>query len=106
MIYKSKRSRACDFDINVKREMLERDGYRCIFCGSAHGLTPAHYISRGAGGLGIIENGACVCVPCHNLLDASTNRIEMSKEFKKYLDNLYPDMDDDDRIYNRRNWLD
>ena len=105
MSFKSQRSKATNFSKEVKIDMLRRDGYRCIFCKSSTGLTPAHFISRGAGGMGIVENGACVCVECHMLLDQSINRKDMLKEFRVYLDFHYPEFTDDDRVFNRRKWL-
>lgn len=100
--YKSDRSNACDFDLETKKAMLKRDKEKCIFCPSRYNLTPAHYISRGSGGLGILENGACVCIVCHNRLDHSTERKYLLAQFKEYLDMLYPDFKDVDRIYDRR----
>lgn len=103
MTYKSKRSRATNFSTQTKQAMLERDRYSCIFqgpgCGG--GLTPAHYIGRGTGGLGILENGACVCMAHHQQLDHSVDRTKMLKEFKKYLDRHYPRFTDEQRRYEK-----
>lgn len=103
--YKSNRSKATDFTIKVKKQMLERDDYGCIYC-SASNVTPAHYISRGRQGLGILENGACVCLECHVKLDHTTQGKEMQVKFKEYLDYLYPDFKDEDRKFNKWKYLD
>lgn len=103
--YKSARSKSTNFSKQVKIDMLRRDKYRCIFCGTSEGLTPAHYISRASGGLGIIENGACVCVKCHQALDHSTNRESMLLTFKQYLNYHHPGFIDENRIFDRREWL-
>lgn len=105
MTFKSARSNATNFDKETKVDMLRRDNYRCIFCKSSNGLTPAHYISRASGGLGILENGACVCVSCHQQLDQSSNRDAMLCTFKQYLNYHYPSFGDENRIYDRRIWL-
>lgn len=103
MSYKSKRSQATNFTNETKQEMLERDRYSCIFqgpgCGG--GLTPAHFIGRGQGGLGIKENGACVCMAHHTQLDHSTDRAGMLKEFRRYLERHYPGFTDTDRTYQK-----
>ena len=105
MSFKSQRSKATDFNKKIKMEMLERDNYRCIFCGNAYSLTPSHYVSRASGGLGIIENGACLCISCHQALDQSSDREQMMLEFQMYLGRHYPDFEDVDRIFDRREWL-
>lgn len=101
MAFKSKRSNATNFSIKVKNEMLSRDGYVCILCGSSYGLTPAHYIGRGRGGLGIIENGACICVECHMKLDQSAEGPILKERFKNYLDRFYPNFTDEQRTFKK-----
>lgn len=69
----SKASKACDISPSVRREVRERDGGRCIICGSTNGIQIAHYISRGRLGLGIPQNLACMCHICHAEMDNGTN---------------------------------
>ena len=57
--YKSKQARAKDFSKATKLKMVERDNNCCIFCSNPN-ITPAHFIPRSAGGLGILENGVCL----------------------------------------------
>ena len=99
MTYHSKRSKACDISSAVRREVQERDKI-CIFCGSPCALEIAHYISRGAGGLGIKENLTLACHTCHDLLDHSGLRAYREWQ-KSYLDDLYPDFKDEDRRYHK-----
>lgn len=99
--YKSKRSNATNVTYETRVKIIERDNRNCIFCGTGHGLTAAHYISRGQGGLGIEQNVASVCMRCHQLLDHSTNRHVMLKRFRMYLDRFYPDFTDFDRTYRK-----
>jgi 5-methylcytosine-specific restriction endonuclease McrA len=104
MVLKSNRSKACDFDLKTKQAMLERDNYRCIFCSSLN-VTPAHYLPRSAGGLGILENGVCLCVPCHQALDNGVAKKHLNLKVRRYLDKKYPGFTDVERTYNRREWL-
>ena len=97
----SKRSKACDFSIKVKKQMIERDNNCCIICGSLN-ITPAHYISRSKGGLGVIENGVCLCVECHTSYDNSKYRHSYKSYIKNYLDSFYPNFTDEQRKY--RKW--
>ena len=43
---KSKRTKALSITPKVKKTVYERDGGRCVLCGSPHGLPEAHYIPR------------------------------------------------------------
>lgn len=99
--YKSKRSQATDFSKDTKIEMLRRDNYKCIFCSNSESLTPAHYISRAKGGLGILENGVCLCVQCHQALDQSPARFHLQLKVERYLNKKHPDFKQEDRTYKK-----
>ena len=79
-----------------------RDEERCIFCHSHAHLQIAHFIGRGCGGLGIVQNLACVCSECHRELDQGTHRPEYREFFAYYLSSLYPGFPDEERKY--RKW--
>lgn len=104
MSFKSERSKATDFSLEVKKQMLERDNYHCIFCSELN-VTPAHYIPRSQGGLGIIENGVCLCVKCHQALDNGIAKNHLKEKVRRHLKRHYPNFKDEDRIYDRREWL-
>lgn len=97
---KSKRSKACEIPMSVKRRVAERDGFRCIFCGQ-RGDPVAHYIPRSRGGLGIEENVITACWKCHLLMDSSTERKEYMEKAKEHLDMFYPGFPDEKRIYRK-----
>ena len=99
-MYKSKRSKACHFDKRTRQKVIERDK-GCIFCGTVNSLTVAHYISKAHGGLGIVQNGVVACLMCHRRLDQSTARKHLLREVRAYLDQLYPDFPDEDRVYKK-----
>lgn len=101
---KSKRSKACEFSADERKAICERDSYRCVICGSHQALTVAHLISRGRGGLGIRQNGALLCVRCHQIVDQGSNS-EVRKAYqqflRKYLETNYPEFTDDERMYKK-----
>jgi 5-methylcytosine-specific restriction endonuclease McrA len=62
---KSKRTKACAISKAVKEAVWERDGGRCIICGSYNASPNSHYIKRSQGGLGVEENITTMCLRCH-----------------------------------------
>ena len=80
---KSKRTKALSITPKVKKTVYERDGGRCVLCGSPHGLPEAHYIPRSRGGLGIPENIVTLCRNCHRELDQTTRTFRTTTEFIK-----------------------
>ena len=89
---KSARSKATDITHNVRIEVAQRDGRRCIVCGKMDSLQCAHYIPRSQGGLGIPENLGMLCIYCHNDLDngnkPKVTRI-IKERFREYLKHRY-----------------
>lgn len=67
-------------------------------------LSVMHYIPRSAGGLGIPQNGAIGCQFHHNMLDNGNQgkRKEMLEIFRQYLQELYPEWNEDELVY--RKW--
>ncbi len=103
------RAKACDIPISVKRAVWERDGHRCIVCGSYRGAFPnAHYIRRSRGGLGVEQNIVTLCGPngnnCHRRYDEGTaDEQHYYKEvIKKYLMKQYPGWDEKKLIFKKR----
>ncbi len=87
---------------SVRCAVYERDGYRCIICGSSQGQPNAHYIARSQGGLGVEENIVTLCPCCHRDYDQSCKRKVYKDFIKSYLKNKYPEWDENKLIY--RKW--
>ena len=86
---KSKRTKAVDISKKVRKQVLERDLHRCIFCGRYEALTMAHIIPRSQGGLGIPENLVTACSKCHALIDHTSDREVMLAYAQKHVDKLH-----------------
>lgn len=96
-----KRTKALDIPEKVKDRVWERDGGRCILCGSSCAMPNAHYIARSQGGLGIEENIVTLCLDCHNLYDNSTYRKQLREEIRDYLTERYPKWDEEKLKYKK-----
>lgn len=71
----TKRTRALDITPHVKKLVWERDGGKCILCGSQFTAMPnAHYISRAHSGLGVEQNIVTLCMDCHHAYDNTAKR--------------------------------
>ena len=92
---------ACDISPSVRREVTNRDGGRCIVCGSHDGIQIAHYISRGRLGLGIPQNLACLCVRCHFEYDNGKLHQEIKNIFREHLSASYEDWDESKLTYSK-----
>ena len=103
-MYKSKRSKATDISMVIKKKVWERDKHHCISCGSPYAMPNAHYLSRAHGGLGIEENIVTLCQKCHNDYDNGKNK-EVSDRIKtkieKHLNKHYLNWDKESLIYKK-----
>ena len=99
---KSKRTKALDITKKVKDTVWERDGERCIRCGTHCAMPNAHYIPRSKGGLGIEENIVTLCIKCHYEYDETFKREEIGAFIERYLKKKYPEWDKEKLIY--RKW--
>lgn len=97
----SKRSKACDISPKVRREVMERDGHKCIICGSTNNLQVAHYVSRARLGLGIPQNLAVMCGVCHFEMDNGKSHRELQKLVREHLQGSYEDWNEKDLIYSK-----
>lgn len=88
---KSKRAKACDISKAVKDRVWERDGEKCIICGSRQAMPNSHFIRRSQGGLGIEENVVTMCFRCHRMYDQGSDRRAIEAYTERYLKSLYPD---------------
>lgn len=99
---KTKRSKACDITQAVKQAVWERDGERCIICGSPYAMPNAHYISRAHGGLGIEQNIVTLCQTCHHTYDNTSQRPFYREAIKAYLRGKYgAEWDEEKLVYNK-----
>jgi 5-methylcytosine-specific restriction endonuclease McrA len=105
----SKRSKATDIPMSVKKKVFERDNGRCVVCGNYCNVMPnAHYISRQKGGLGIEQNIVTLCTEltenkCHRRYDFGTKeeRLKIKEKIKEYLQSKYENWNEDDLIYKK-----
>ncbi|MGN0557739.1 MAG: HNH endonuclease [Acutalibacteraceae bacterium] len=89
----SRMSAACDISQRVRREVYERDGGRCVYCGNPNRLQTAHYIPRSLGGLGVPMNLCMLCLDCHTALDNGADtalREDIRQAVKAHLQKQYP----------------
>nr|MDO8081012.1 HNH endonuclease [Candidatus Freyarchaeota archaeon] len=80
-----------EFPQEVKEEIFNRDGYRCVVCGRGREdgveIHTDHKISPSKGGTNTVENGQTLCSE-HNLLKKRYSQTEFGKRF---LIRLYED---------------
>lgn len=63
----------------VRAEVMQRDGYRCSYCGTEQGpFALDHIVPRSKGGSDTSDNLQCACVPC--------NRDKRDKDLAEWLD--------------------
>ena len=99
----SKQSKACEFPPKVRKLIKIRDQNKCVYCHSKNGIQIAHvFVPRSKGGLGVKENGACLCVSCHMKLDNGLDKeaIPIDEYVKGYMRRLY-DINIKELIYNK-----
>ena len=102
---RSKRARATDIPMSVKKRVWERDNGCCVICGNNYNVMPnAHYISRRKGGLGIEENIFTACTrltpnDCHFKFDSYSIGKDRVRE---YLMSHYPNWSEDKLIYSTK----
>lgn len=106
---KTKRSKATDISMAVKKKVWERDNGRCVVCGNNYNVMPnAHYISRTKGGLGIEQNVVTLCTEltenkCHRKYDFGTKeeRELIGSIIREYLKSKYENWNEEDLIYKK-----
>lgn len=92
---------ACAISPKVKAEVWERDGGCCILCLSPAAAPNAHYIPRSHGGLGVPENIVTLCQRCHDRYDNSAERPFLREEIQEYLQEIYPEWEEEKLIYRK-----
>lgn len=73
-----------DFADEIKKEIFERDGYKCVICGrgvkDGIEITADHIKSKDKGGLNNLENGQTLCTE-HNLMKKNYSQTEAGKKY-------------------------
>ena len=99
---KSKRSKATDIPMKVKKVVWERDNHCCIVCDRTYSAMPnAHYIPRSQGGLGIEQNIVTLCNRCHHDYDQTTQRPVFKQIIRDYLQSKYEDWNEEKLVYKK-----
>ena len=92
---KSKRSKATDIPMSVKKKVFERDNGCCVICGNSYNVLPnAHILSRAHSGRGIETNIITMCTEfTHRKFDFGTRREreEILEIIVKYMKGFYGD---------------
>ena len=104
-------TKATDISPAVRAAVVKRDSVDgqpcCVISGLNYDLQVAHFIPKSQGGLGIVENLALMNKDIHAMYDNESDcdqdskRGEIGARFREYLDSLYPDFSDEDRIYHK-----
>jgi len=71
-----------DFTPEVKKQIFERDGYKCVICGKGREdgmeIQADHILPKDKGGRAIFENGQTLCSK-HNFLKKNFSQTEFAK---------------------------
>lgn len=108
---KSKRSKATDISMSVKKNVWKRDNGCCVICGNSYNVMPnAHYVPRSKGGLGIEENIFTACTrltknDCHYKFDNGTKeeKEKLRKIVRDYFISIYPNWNKEILYYKKGN---
>lgn len=74
------------FTQKQRRAIFTRDGFRCLFCGTSESLEAHHIIPIAKGGTNALENGATLCVSCHDTVQG--NEAEFVATFQSLVQGL------------------
>lgn len=97
----NRRTKALAIPKKVKDAVWERDGHRCVLCGSPYAAPEAHFIARSQGGLGIEQNILTLCRDCHRRYDSTTERATLRETLGEYLKACYPGWEEYTLIYRK-----
>lgn len=64
--FKPRRGAQGSFSANTRKAILKRDDELCVRCGAQFNEIH-HIVFRSQGGKGTVDNGVCICTPCHIL---------------------------------------
>jgi 5-methylcytosine-specific restriction endonuclease McrA len=88
----AKRADRGKFSKKTIQEILERDNFQCVRCGSHHlESVPHHIIYKSQGGTGHKRNGVSICLSCHR----KAHRFKEVREwFEQYADKHFDENGD------------
>lgn len=106
---KTRRGKALDISPATKKRVWERDGGRCVVCGSCYNVMPnAHFIPRSRGGLGCERNIVTLCTnmtenQCHHRFDfgSKEEREAIGAVIENYLRSKYPDWNKEELVFDK-----
>ena len=98
----TKRAKALQIPMKVKKAVYERDNGLCVVCGRP-GNPEAHYVPRSRGGLGIEENIVTLCRECHDRFDFGDRETmtRYDQMIRYYLIDQYPDWNEESLYYKK-----
>lgn len=104
---RSKRTKATDISMSVKKKVFERDKGKCVICGNSYNVMPnSHFIKRSHGGLGIEENIFTACTnftenKCHERWDNYKCTKEEIEKVKEHLKSFYLNWNEENLVYKK-----
>jgi len=73
------KTRGFDWDV-MRKKALERDGYKCQFCGKKHKVVVHHIVGYNVSEDNSLANLITLCISCHIKLEWILVKIERSKQ--------------------------
>lgn len=67
----------------ARRDVLERDGWKCVACGTQTRLTVDHIVPKSQGGGNELANLQTLCRPCHDRKDNMVPRKDPTKPVRR-----------------------
>lgn len=81
---------------DIKERVFERDGGRCVVCGTAYTASPCgYYYDPEANGYPVEENMVTLCMACKCDYDNSPKRPYCRAIIQSYLKHKYKDWNED-----------
>ena len=98
---KHRETKFTEISPKTKEAVWQRDGGRCLLCGSINAGPHCHYIRRSQGGSGEERNIWTGCEACHRNFDSEPSDGHLHAVVRDYLKALYKDWDESNLIYKK-----
>ena len=72
-----------NIDMNTRKRVYRRDGWRCALCDNTRYIQIHHVIPRGKGGPNSVQNLITLCSDCHALAHGTDLRGYLAPEEKR-----------------------